>query len=363
MMGTRKVVLAVLVAFGLLVAACGSDGDDQGSTPTTTEADGVDAGPTEGPGSPAPIPLPERTSVTVIPVVAIEPFAPAYLAEYFGEFDKENLDVTVTELPTNDSYVALTRGDTQLQIAGLGAGFFNLVESGTGLRWLANVHHQSPESKEGLWVRNDFFVDGEIDEAQIPGMSVAFGLAGVASTSALPIAQWLEEYGYDFSDIEVQSTGGNDVIIALEQGAIDAGYVLSPAWQTVEASGCCTLVTGQPPLAASTYAMTEEFMENDRETAKAIMRALLRTVRTYLQGDYHEDPEVLAALVEVLGVPEESILATPSLVFDPEMMFDSELLEEIQQVWIDNGVLELDAPMPRDEVVDSSVVEEVKAGE
>jgi hypothetical protein len=30
-----------------------------------------------------------------------------------------------------------------------------------------------------------------------------------------------------------------------------------------------------------------------------VFRALMRTVRTYLQGDYHTDPEVMAVLSEV----------------------------------------------------------------
>lgn len=199
---------------------------------------------------------------------------------------------------------------------------------------------------------------------ELEGMRIALGTNGIVSTSALPVDRWLEENGSDISEVEVQSIGGNDVVVALEQGSTDAGYVLSPAWQTIEESGCCELVTGQPPFAASTYTMTAEFMENDRETARAIMRALVRTVRTYLQGDYHSDPEVVQALVETLEVPEEVITATPSLEFDPNLGFDAEAVEQIQRVWLDAGdVLEYEEPIPAEDVVDTSVVDEVLAGQ
>lgn len=360
-------LVAVAVLLALVATACGSDGDSgdkasSGDGTTTTAATAADEGATSGPNTPAPQPLAEKTKVTIVPVVAIEPFAPAYLAKYFGEFEKENLDVTIKELPSNDTFVALARGDAQLQVGGLNAGFFNLVQGGTDVKWIANVHHQSAASKEGLWVRKKLLQDGKIDPAKLKGMKIAMGTGGISSTSALPVAKWLEQNGADLSTPELLSVGGNDIVVALEQGSVDAGYVLSPAWQTVEANGCCELVTPQPPLAASTYTMTSKFMEQDRETAKAIVRALMRTVRTYLQGDYHSDPKVVAALVDTLQVPESAIAGSPSLVFDPDMEFDSETLDEIQKIWIDADVLTFDSPMPKDKVVDTSVVDEVREG-
>jgi NitT/TauT family transport system substrate-binding protein len=374
MVWRRKLAAALCLALALTAVACGSGDDDgEGAAPSgdagsesgSESGTGSDTGATEGPDTPEPRPLDEETSVTILPVVAAESFAPVYLAEHFGEFERENLDVTISELPSNDTFVALVRGDAQLTVGGLNAAFFNLVEGGTDVRWLANVHQQSEESSEGLWVRREVLGDdGELDADELDGMRIALGTSGIVSTSALAVDEWLEENGSDLGDVEVQSIGGNDVVVALEQGSTDAGYVLSPAWQTVEESGCCEMVTPRPPLAASTYTMTADFMENERQTARAIMRALTRTVRTYLQGDYHADPEVLEGLVETLEVPEEVVIATPSLVFDPDMGFDSAMVEDIQQVWLDAGdVLEYSDPIPADEVVDTSVVDEVLEGQ
>jgi NitT/TauT family transport system substrate-binding protein len=360
---SRSFVCVGLLSIAALVAgACGGDDDETGSTGSTTrQASGE--GPTSGPGSPAPQPLDETTSVTISPAVAIEPFSPVYLAQAMGEFEKENLDVTISELQPNDGYIAVARGEAHLQVGGVNAAFLNAVGAGTELRWLANVHQTGPDSKDGLWVRNENLEDDDTVSAEtMRDMQIAIGAGAIASTSALPVAEWAEEQDVALSDLQLVPLGGNDIAIALEEGSIGAGYVLSPQWITIEESGCCTLVTPLPALAASTYTMSADFIENQPEVAEAIMRAIARTVRTYLQGDYHADDEVMSALSELMGVPVEGMRQTPPLVFDPDLGLDVDVLDQLQDVWIENDVLELEEPLPLDRLTDRSVVEAVVGG-
>jgi NitT/TauT family transport system substrate-binding protein len=353
--------VGLLSIAGLIGAACGDDDDSASdSTPTTSGDEASTAESTTGPGSPAPEPLDETTSVTISPAVAIEPFAPVYLAQAMGEFERENLDVTIAELQPNDGYVAVARGEVQIQVGGVNAAFLNAVDGGTELRWLANVHQTGPDSEDGLWVRNEFIEDdGTVSADTMRDLQIAIGAGGIASTSALPVADWAEEQDVALSDLELLPLGGNDIAIALEQGSIGAGYVLSPAWITIRDSGCCTLVTPLPALAASTYTMSADFIEDQPEVADAIMRAITRTVRTYLQDDYHADDEVMTAMSEAFGVPVEGMRQTPPLEFDPDLGLDVEVLERIQTMWIDNDVLEFDEPLPLDRLTDRSVVERV----
>jgi ABC-type nitrate/sulfonate/bicarbonate transport system substrate-binding protein len=345
-----------LTAALLLVAACGGDDDDATSDAPADEASS-DGG--EGTGL-EPQPLDEETSVVITPAVAIEPFSPIFVADAMGEFEAENLDVTITPLAPSDGYVAVARGDAQVQVGGVNAAFLNAVNAGTELRWVANVHQTGPDSLDGLWVRNEFLNDeGEVEADTIRDMSIAIGAGGATSTSALPVAKWAEEQGVEFSELQLQPLGGNDIAIALEAGSIGAGYVLSPAWITIEESGCCTLVTPLPALAGSTYTMSEDFIENEPEVAAAIMRAIARTVDTYLQGDYHADDEIMAVMSEAFGVPAEGIRQTPPLIFDSELGLDLDVIEELQDVWIENEVVEYDEPIPLDQLVDRRPAEAV----
>jgi hypothetical protein len=62
---------------------------------------------------------------------------------------------------------------------------------------------------------------------------------------------------------------------------------------------------------------------------------------------------------DLMGVPVEGMRQTPPLEFDPDLGLDVDVLEELQDVWISNDVLEIDEPLPLDELTDRSVVEAV----
>jgi NitT/TauT family transport system substrate-binding protein len=364
--------LALVLAVGAV--ACGDDGGSGGSGdgddagPATTAARDGDAAPgsgsAEGPGTPEPQPLAERRSVTISPVVAVEPFAPAYVALAMGEFEAENLDVTISELAPPDNFVLLAQGEIQMAMAGASGAFMNAVDSGVDLVWTANVHQQD-EGQDGLWLRNDLLDDdGEVLPEEIDdGLRLALGAGGFSSTSTLPVQRWIEGEGGSLADVEGVAMGTtSDMLIAAEEGSVDGVYATTPISLEVADSGCCTLVTPQPPFAASMYTMTRSFIEDEPDVARAMTRALLRTVRTYLQGDYHADDEVMDALADGMGTDVETLRAQPSLLFDPDMGIDGESVEALQEAWIEVDVLEYDEPVPAEELIDATVVDDVREG-
>lgn len=384
---STRAVICITATMGLTLGAMACGGDDSGSeTPTTgappTDAPGTQAPTTEGSptdesagttaaivptseglvGTPAPQPLPERASATIAVSFPVEPFAPLFLAEANGEFEKENVDVEIVTLPSTDATVQVATGRVLMQVGGVTAAGFNAINQGTGLAYMANVHYQSEENQEGLWIRKDLFLpDGSIDESKIPGMKIALGSGGVSSVSTLAVTRWLQEHGYDISDIEPISIGGPDMLIGLEQESVDAGYLITPVWQDPFIAECCTLVTPQPPLAASAYIVNRESISNEPEVLTAVMRALMRTVRTSLQGDYHSDPAVMEQLSEALETPVDVLSAAPSLDFDPDLPLDVDTLDQAQDMWLALGdTLDYTEPLAIDQVADTSIIEELR---
>jgi ABC-type nitrate/sulfonate/bicarbonate transport system substrate-binding protein len=363
----RSRALLTALVLAVLATACGDGGGDSGATDgdtgasTTLASDGATSGGQTGPGTPEPRPLDERVDATIVMGAAIEPFAAPLLADHFGEFERENLDVDVQVVPPTDGLVLLSRGEIDMQVVGIGGATLNARANDVDVRFVANTHYQTEDNHEGLWVRSDIFrPDGTPDPERVRGMQVAVGAQGVAAVSTVPLVRWLETMDLSLSDVEPVPLQGADILTALEQGSVGAGYVLTPHWQLLEQDGCCELVTPTPPIAAGAYLFRGQTLDEDREVAAAIMRALMRTERTYLQGDYHADPEVLAALAEVLGQPADSIAAAPPLRFDPDLGFERDVLEEVQQAWLDaGGVLEYSDPLPVDELVDTSIVDEL----
>lgn len=376
--GTRRhklrASIALLAVLAVFAVACGGDDDGGGSNDgtTTTSAAGGGSGTTVAPSddvSPAPQPLAERTDVTIVMTVNIETFAPALLADYFGEFEKENLNVSIVNVPSNEGTVMVANGQAQLKMAGMTAAFYNAVSSGVDVVWLGNIHQNAPDSKEGVWMRSEFFDDdGNVIAEKLVGADIATGSSGLGAPSTYAVNAFLEDNGVSLDQINPVALSGSDLLVAVETGSVDGGYVLTPQWLELEGGDVATYAGmyggfDGAGFSASTYEMSRSFIEDEPEVAQAIMRAIVRTVRTYLQGDYHADPEVLAALAEVTGSPAEAIASSPSLVFNPDLPLNGQMMEDIQVMWLESApdTLNFDEPLPIERITERSVVEAILA--
>jgi NitT/TauT family transport system substrate-binding protein len=377
-----------------LVAACGDDDDDDAgsdattattaasdattaTTAATSETSAASTATTAGSGTatttagtaagddiagtPVPKPLPEKTAVTVTMPVKIEGFAYLLLADALDEFEKENLEVEFVTVPGSEALVLLGSGEADITMGSPNAGFYNAIDAGLEVRWIAPNFSPNPDSIAGLWIDNDILgSDGVAQADEVRGMSVALGQLGLAAGSAQVVRDFLEPLGLTLADIEVSNLQGADMVLALGNGGIDSGVVLDPFNQQVKAAGQATLVGTFPNYSTGGF-IAERFRTEQPEVIDAFMRAILRTTRTYLQGDYHADPEVLAALAESIGVEPSVLEANPPLVWDPELKIDPQASTALQELWIEAGVIEYDTVKPDSEIVDQSSIERVLA--
>lgn len=362
-------LLAVLVAFGLVAAACGDDDDTStggGSGDTTTSAPSSGSGGGGGgstdnelAGTPEPKPLAERTKLRVSYPVAIEGFAHLLLADHFGEFEKENLEIEFTVSPGNEALVLLGSDRLDIVMGSPNAGFMNAVDSGVDVRWVGPTYEGNPESQTGLWIRSELLGDdGKAQADEVRGMTVALGQLGFAAPSAIVVRDFLKPLGLELTDVESSNLQGADMVLALENRGIDAAVVLDPFTQQVVEGDYATFV--QPFDAISTGGfLAERIRDENPDALDAFMRAIARTVRTYLQGDYHSDPEVVAALAEIIGLDESAIQANEALVWNPDLVVDPRVVADFQEMWIAAGLLEYDSPAPASALIDDSSLRRV----
>ena len=91
---------------------------------------------------------------------------------------------------------------------------------------------------------------------------------------------------------------------------------------------------------------------------------MVRTVRTYLQGDYHHttDPALQSAIIAALQVPAATYNGGVSLVFDPAMPIPTAPIQGLQQAWFSaGGILSYKQPLPDSAVVNTSILQQVLA--
>jgi NitT/TauT family transport system substrate-binding protein len=307
------------------------------------------------------------TNVTVSQVTPAEYLAPLYVGIAFGEFQKENLTVDLQRVTLSEALVLMRQGKIQLEAAGLTGGLLNAINQTDGFRQVGYMYSLSPESKEGIWVRNEFFdKDGRLIESKIKGMRFNFATGGLSHSNAGMIARWLKEHGgYTVKDVQVVAVGSSEALIGMQQGGVDGSVLVTPFWKEAEKSGIAKFFPGTGYSLAS-YIMSTDLIKKQPDVAKAILRAVMRTQRTYLQGNYHNDPRVVAAISKAISAPETTITASNALVFTKDMLYTKaaeQTMQDDQAVWLEaGGIVEYKQPIPLDRVNDLSLAKDVLAG-
>ncbi len=393
-------LLALVMVFGLIASACGSDDDEatDSDSDTTTdvattapsdtsggEATGDDGCAENGltdpsdfsadrviarcePGFPAPQPLAERQTIKLGNRFRAEFVAPILLAEHYGLFDEENIDVEWVELSLTDSMVPLDDCEVDFAIGGTEASFHNGVAQGLDVKMVLG-NYFPPDAGDitipqtGLWAQRALFSDPENpDITELKGARVASAV-GLGSVVIYPVAQAFDEAGFSLLDMEFEQIGSAEHFIALENDAVQAAWMLDPYW--IEASAnpddFVLLVTQTPgePL-GGVYAGPCVRSGDKMEAGQAFVRAYIRAINTYLPPNYQDDADVMAALAEQTGAPVESLIETPGLYFDWEMRTNTS--QNAQSYYIEFDTVEYEDVLPDEQVMDRSMYEAVVGG-
>lgn len=349
---------AVVIALALVAAACGGGSDGDTATGDTTASPGSPAAASGAATDPlAAQPLAKKTSVTVVLSTFIEPYLAPLLAQELGEFAKENLEVSFKLAPASDGLTMLASGQANIQISAFRAGTFNAVDSGLPVAWVAHVYN-GDTSQQGLWVRNEFLLpNGKVDPAKIKGMRVTLGpSSNLDAASMYYFYKWLEENDATLDDVEFVTLGSaSDMLVAIEQGAIDAAGLLTPFW--VDAQDIAKPVAGVG-FQSSAYLINTEWADANPEVAEAFFRAVARTIDQNLTGDYKSDPQLVATIAKIMQVEPAVVAGSPSLIYDPTLPLDVEVAEELQNIWLEIGdIFDFTEPIPIDKIVDRSVID------
>lgn len=374
---TKRVALGVL-AVSMAFAACGSDDDENESTSTTAGSDETtttasdattttgeeSTGPSEGAGTPEPQPLAERETIRVGVSGPLEYFFPFHVAEVDGEFDAENLDVEFVTVEITNIIPALATGQIDVAVNSANAAALNAVNQGVPMKFLWTPNSDfGPESQQGLWVRKDRLTDdGAIDPEQVSDMTFAIGQSQLSGSFAYTLQEALDGTGVGVTDVTLVSISNQDSFLGLQNGTVDAATVLTPFSLDPGLEDCCARVDADLLSNGAVLALADT-IEDKRDALEALARAVLRTQRTRFQVDFHADEDLSQILADWTQQPVETIRQyPPGYIFGTELEFKTDVLEQLQDLWISvGGILDVTEPMPDDELVDTSIIDAVNA--
>jgi NitT/TauT family transport system substrate-binding protein len=378
--GRRRDVLLVVLA--LVCAACGTTGrgpDPSSAGAPTTISVAPAAVEVAGPGTPAPRPLATKASLTLSRgLLSGLSYSSVLLAQEMGEFTKENLEVRFVSENAVNSLLLIQQGRIDGSIVGLNAGVFNAIAAGADVRFVLPFGSAGPGDQSGFWVRRSLLAaDGRFDPCVLargvrPNGSTVVSLSdptGLGSPVMIALARMIEKCpGQTFKSVHdrltISTVIGSDLLVALQQGSVDLAFLLSPLPDTPGIGDYAALAysIGQDD-PGTDFAGWALGPVRDREppVAEAFVRAVVRTVRTHLQGNYLANPEVLNALSRTLNVPADVLSKTRPVVFRPDQRFRTGPgLAQLQGYWADaGGLLSSDKPLDGSRVVDVGFVDRV----
>jgi NitT/TauT family transport system substrate-binding protein len=365
----RLVPVSLALAGALTLAACGSSsnsGSSSGTTsgPVVTTFTGQYAH--TGANTPPPKPLATPTNVTVGVTAKIEVFGEPQVALVQGEFKKENLNVTVQVAPANSVPQLLAQGQMQVVLNGLNAGNFNAASSGVSNPYLGDPYAYAPGDPTGLWVNKKFLnSDGSLKKPLPSNFSVSLGQAGIAAPSIIQTEQWLEKYGYTYNNVKNVSLAQPDIVTALQNGSLDAGYANTPFANALVNNPSFEKVTGTA-LAVGAFQTSSSYLNQHRDVVAAVLRALVRTARTYFGPGYRSNAQVMNIISQWIGAPVSTLTQSTPVIFSQDLSMAPLLgpIQQMQSIYIKlGGVLQYSKPIPNSQLVNTSVLANVLNGQ
>ncbi|PXY36850.1 hypothetical protein BA062_08665 [Prauserella flavalba] len=247
----------------------------------------------------------EGTVTVRVGVIPISDVAPLYVGREQGFFADEGLRVEPQEFAGGAEILpAVQSGDLQF-------GFSNttslLIAASRGLpvRILTQGVQEAATADKAwshIWVRAD---SGITTPKDLEGKRIS--LNTLRNITEVTAKASLEKHGVDISTLKFVEVPFPEANAALEQGEVDAIYVVEPFDTVARQSGARPIVAPlfetQPSLTVATYFTTEQYLADNTDVAERFARAMNKSLE--YSGGHPE--AVRKALGTYTKIPDELI--------------------------------------------------------
>lgn len=357
---TRR-LLAVLMALGVVAAACGNDSDDDGDTAEpATDDDTTEEATDEDEATPGELPDIGTLQVGFIPILG---FAPYFVAEEKGYFEEVGLEVELQPFVSGDPMIApLSTG--QLDVGGgeFGPALMNAIDQDLDVQIVGALASQpaglgAVPLLESADVADEIETVADLQERTV-AVNVEMGMAEYLLNEAL------ESEGLSIDDVNLTNIPFPEIPGALERGAVDAAVLPHPlAGGAIRDGFAEVLMEGDQiadpanPQNGSIYFGQRLLEEENREVGIRFLEAYLKAARD-LFGDGWTAPENVEIISTRTEVPPPAIEGGVPYFFEPNGVLNEPSLEDIGAYHVGRGYTEFDEPLPLDEVVFTDFLDE-----
>ena len=323
----KKVV--PLLVLGALLAGCGGGGDT---------ADTGDAAQPEATNRSAE---PETTELSV-GFVPNNDAAPLLYAVEQGYFEEEGLTVTPRSVAGGAAGIpAILAGEDDIGLGNL----FSLLQAREGGAPLVALNPMFTIAEDTTTIMagpNSPYKTVE----ELEGQQVTLAINTLGNIGELMTRNAWEGAGLDWSNVRPVQIPFPEMAPALERGDVDLAWLVDPFGTPAKARGFVTVIdtafTEAPMeegMPTGVPVTTETFVENNPETVKRFMRAMIKAGE-----ELNEDREALNQTVAAYsGQPVESLEQFTFGAYAPEV--NREALEELARLALEFEIVQEEHPL------------------
>jgi NitT/TauT family transport system substrate-binding protein len=356
MSALRKIVLLIFMT--LLIAAC------QPIATMQPPAQMADSQAAPAPAAPASMPDLGTLQVAYVPVIG---FAPFFVAADKGYFAEQGLTVELLAVRNVDEMLApLSTGKVDMTMMSVTTGFLNAMNLKMDFRIVSGVGDPTAPANDAtfLVVSKALADSGEVATvSDLKGRKIAINLRG--SGLEYLLYKGLDQAGLTLNDVELVTIPGREMLIALQNGAVDGAVAGGLNIEQMIGQGVATPLLATADVVANGDAGGLVFGQRlldpaNREVGIRILTAYLKAAR-YLNDGGWADPEVTASIQTYTGMEPALIAQTPVSVYAADGTVDEVGTLDMQAFQLSQGYVEFTETIPLAQMVDLSMLSEALA--
>lgn len=272
-------------------------------------------------------------------------FAPLFVATERGYLRDAGFAPNLTPIVAGqDSMALVAQGRLDLVAAGVSGAFFNAVDRGLDVKFVAATGYQPRKGHPtALMIRQDLWDAGQHDAGSLRGKKVGW-IGGAGSTSEYYVARILRRYGMTLKDIEGVNIASPDQEVALERKAIDAVFTSSP-FTDLFADRKLSQIIGSPGVGiAATGIFFGPTLLHDPDDARAVIGALRKAAADIVGAGYYA-PQNIEAYAKYTKQSIDLIKRADRYDFKADLRIDQGTLQDMQTVFVEQGLLAYKTPL------------------
>jgi len=272
-------------------------------------------------------------------------FAPLFVAADRGYLREAGFNINLNPVVAGqDSMALVSQGQLDIAAAGLSAAFFNAVNRGLEVKFVASTGYQPRRGHPtALMIRQDLYDAGQHDASGLRGKQIGW-IGGAGATSQYYVAVILRKFNLTLKDVTGVNIANTDQEVALTRKAVDAMFTSSPFTDIFQEKKLARIIGTVPPGIAGTGIFFGPSLLRNPDSARAVMTALRRAA-TDIAGSGYSSPDNLASYSKYTKQSIDLIKSADRYDFKPDLRIDQGTLQDMQTVFIDQGILTYKPPI------------------